>query len=65
MKHQYVKYVKYTWKPCLKYVKSTVKAPEQRQGYCSSAFVFDFKGIFAAQLNIYDGPFLLRNLAKN
>ena len=62
MKHQYVKYVKYI---CLKYVKSTVKAPEQRQGYCSSAFVFDFKGIFAAQLNIYDGPFLLRNLAKN
>ena len=54
MKHQYVKYVK-----------STVKAPEQRQGYCSSVFVFDFKGIFAAQLNIYDGPFLLRNLAKN
>ena len=42
-----VKYVRHTWKPC---VKSTMKALEQWEWYCSGVFIFDFWGIFATQL---------------
>ena len=58
MKQQYVKYVKHKGKPCVKYVNSTIKAPEKREWCCSGVFTFDFRGIFTSQLKIYVGAFL-------
>ena len=37
----------------MKYVKSTIKAPEQRDLYCSDVIIFDFRDIFTTQLKIY------------
>ena len=46
----------------MKYDKSTIKAPEQRESCCSGVLIFDFRGIFATQLKIYDGAFLWKQL---
>ena len=60
MKHQYGKYLKHTWKPCVNYVKSTITSLEQCEWCCSCVFIFDFKGIFTTQLKIYDGVFFVK-----
>ena len=60
MKHQYLKYVKYTWKLWVKYVKSPIKAPEQNEWCCSGVFIFDIKGILTTKLNVCNWAFLWR-----
>ena len=52
MKHQYTTFVKHTWKPCVKYAKSTIKLPEQCEWCCFGIFIFDFRYIFTTQFKI-------------
>ena len=48
------------WEPGVKYVKPTIKTPEQCEWRCSGIFICNFRGIFTAQLNNYDGTFLAK-----
>ena len=56
-----VKYVRYTWKLC---VKSTIKAPGQWELCSSGVLIFELRGIFTTQLNIYDKTLKIVNSQK-
>ena len=45
-KHEFMKYVKYAWKPMNKIcLKSTIKTQEQHKSCCSGVFVVNFRDV--------------------